>query len=178
MVSALAALARWIDRASILLGRVGAWTFPVLMMVVMISVTMRYAFGVTFPKLEEAQWYLLATGVFLCMSYTYAMDGHIRVDLFHERLSLRGRAWVELLGCTLLLIPMCVIVGDYTLAFVERSWRLMEGSRAAGGLPILYLLKTLMLVMIAMLGLQGLSQAIKSALFLAGHEGATVGDRN
>jgi TRAP-type mannitol/chloroaromatic compound transport system permease small subunit len=174
MASYLAALSKWIDRVTIFTGRLGAWTFPALMVVVMVSVTMRYAFGVTFPKLEEAQWYLLAIGVFLCMAYTYYMDGHIRVDLFHEQLSPRGRAWIELLGCTLLVIPVCIIVGNYTLAFVERSWRLLEGSRAAGGLPFLYLLKTLMLVMLVMLGLQALSQAIKSALFLTGHGPATA----
>ena len=74
----------------------------------------------------------------------------------------RGKAMVDLLGALLLLIPFAGAILYFSLPYVARSWSMFEGSRETSGLPLVFLLKTLIPVFAAMLILQGLSQAIRA----------------
>ncbi len=92
---------------------------------------------------------------------TLKHKGHVRVDVFFGRFSARAKAWVDLLGSLLLLLPVCLFIFSVSWDYVAQSWSLYEGSREAGGLDGVYLLKSLILVMAALLVLQGLSIMIR-----------------
>jgi TRAP-type mannitol/chloroaromatic compound transport system permease small subunit len=109
-----------------------------------------------------------ATLFMLGAAYALRRDGHVRVDIFYQRMTRRGRAWVDLLGTLLLLFPVCAFIAWVGWEYVLESWQVMEGSREAGGLPGVYLLKTLMLLMPVLVMLQGLAIAVRNGLFLAG----------
>jgi len=80
-------------------------------------------------------------------AWALQQDGHVRVDIFYTNMSRRNRAWVDLLGTVLFLIPFCVFVLVTAGPYVMTSWKLLEASREAGGLPLVFLLKSLILVM-------------------------------
>jgi TRAP-type mannitol/chloroaromatic compound transport system permease small subunit len=108
----------------------------------------------------------------LGIAYTLGRNGHVRVDILYERLWRRARARVDLIGTLLLLIPVCVLMIWLGWTYVAESWRVQEASREAGGIPAVYLLKTLILIMPILLLAQGLSNALRNGLFLAGMEEA------
>ena len=102
----------------------------------------------------------------LAIAYTYKQDAHVRVDIFYENFSARGKAWVNLLGSLILLLPFCAYLIHASWDYAQNSWMLLEGSREAGGLPLVFLLKTLVPLMPALLMLQGIATICHSLITL------------
>jgi TRAP-type mannitol/chloroaromatic compound transport system permease small subunit len=101
-------------------------------------------------------------------AYTLLNEGHVRVDVFYRGASLRYKAWVDLLGSLLLILPLVLTVWVVAVPYVENSWARLEASREAGGLPGLFLLKSVILAWCVLMGLQSLAMAGRSLLLLAG----------
>lgn len=158
------------DAASRAAGVVAAWLYPLLMVVLLVNVVLRYGFSLGSIELEELQWHLFAAAFLLGLADTYAADEHVRVDVLHGRLSPRARAWVELLGCLLLLLPFVTVVAPVALDFALDAWRTGERSAMPSGLPARWIVKSVLFVALVLLGLQGLGRAARSAAFLGGAE--------
>ncbi|HDK37794.1 MAG TPA: TRAP transporter small permease subunit, partial [Thiolapillus brandeum] len=94
--------------------------------------------------------------------YTLRHQGHVRVDIFYHKFSERTCAWVDLLGTLLLLFPLVGFIFWVSWDYVLESWKVLEGSREAGGLPGVFLLKTLLLLMPLTMMLQGLALMLRS----------------
>jgi TRAP-type mannitol/chloroaromatic compound transport system permease small subunit len=139
-----------------------------MVLVSVFVVVMRYAFDMGWIWLQESITYMHAALFLVGAAYTLKHDGHVRVDIFYRGFSPRKRAWVDLLGSLFLLLPVCLFIFSVSLDYVLQSWSLYEGSREAGGLDGVYLLKSLILVMAGMLVLQGLAIAIRNLLMLLG----------
>jgi TRAP-type mannitol/chloroaromatic compound transport system permease small subunit len=103
----------------------------------------------------------------LAAAWTLQIDGHVRVDIFYARGTARARATVNLLGALVFLLPFAAVLFALTLPYVERSWHIFETSPQPSGLPLVYLLKTVILLFAALIGLQGVAQAIRAALVLS-----------
>ncbi|MCU7885699.1 MAG: TRAP transporter small permease subunit, partial [Candidatus Thiodiazotropha sp. (ex Lucinoma annulata)] len=95
-------------------------------------------------------------------AYTLKHEGHVRVDIFYQRYSSKGRAWVDLFGTLFLLLPVCLFIFTISWDYVAQSWSLQEGSREAGGLDGVYLFKSLILIMAGLMLLQGMTMIIRS----------------
>ena len=95
-------------------------------------------------------------------AYTLRFDGHVRVDIFYRDFSARHKALVDLLGSLFLLLPVCIFLLWSSWGYVASAWSLREGSGEAGGLPYVYLLKTLIPLSAFLLILQGIGQALAS----------------
>lgn len=149
-------------------GRLVAWLTYGMMVMVVLIVVLRYAFDLSFIRLGEGVIYLHAMVFMLGAAYTLRHDDHVRVDVFYRRLTPRGQAWVNLLGTVLLLWPVAGFILWESTDYVLDSWALLEGSREPGGLPFVYLLKTLLWVMPGLLTLQGLAEALRSIAVLRG----------
>ncbi|MBI4545450.1 MAG: TRAP transporter small permease subunit [Gemmatimonadetes bacterium] len=108
----------------------------------------------------DLQWYLFSLIFLLGAAYGLKHDVHVRVDVVYSRLSGRQRAWVDVLGTVLFLLPFCLLMLWTAWPAVRNSWAIREGSPDPGGLPR-YPIKTLILVSFALLFLQGVSQLIK-----------------
>jgi TRAP-type mannitol/chloroaromatic compound transport system permease small subunit len=163
-----AALIGALERINDLVGRTVAWLALAMVAVTFLVVVLRYLFDLGWIALQESVTYMHALLFMLGIGYALRHDGHVRVDIFYQRLSPRGRAWVDLLGTLLLLFPVCLFIAWMAWDYVAASWAVAEASREAGGLPGVYLLKTLILVMPALVMVQGLATALRNALFLAG----------
>jgi TRAP-type mannitol/chloroaromatic compound transport system permease small subunit len=92
---------------------------------------------------------------------------HVRVDIFYRPAAPKTKAIADLIGVCLFLFPFMYSIYYIGLPYVQRSWRLMENSANVGGMPGLYILKTFILVFIALVALQGLAMLIRSILVLA-----------
>ena len=105
--------------------------------------------------------------------YTMLYRGHVNVDVLYGRMSPRGKAWVDILGTLVFLFPWLAVVAITSAPFVLSSWSIREASSTAGGMPAMYLLKSLLWVFCLVLFVQGLALIIRRGLFLAGR-----GDQN
>lgn len=153
-------------------GRLLAWLSLLMVLVTFLVVMLRYAFDLGWIAMQESVTYMHASLFMLAAAYTLQQGGHVRVDILYQRLSPRGRAWVDLLGTLLLLIPVCIYLVWSGWDYVAGSWSVREGSREAGGIPAVYLLKSLILALPVLLLLQGMAWTLRNGLFLAGVDGA------
>lgn len=161
------ALVRAIDRFTTRCGRALAWLTLLLVLVTVTVVAIRYLLGAGSIALQESAAYLHSSIFLLGAAYTLKRGGHVRVDIFYRRLSERGRAWVDALGTLVFLLPLCAYIAASSWGYVSASWRIGEGS-SDGGLPFIYLLKSLLPAMALLLALQGLAELLRCGLLLAG----------
>jgi len=159
-----------IDRFTELTGLVVRWLGLFVMLITVMVVVLRYGFNMGWIAMQESVLYLHTTVFMLAMGYTLKHDGHVRVDVFYREFSARNKAWVDLLGTLLLLMPVCVFIGWVSFDYVASSWELREGSREAGGLPGVFLVKTLILGMVGTLLLQGVSEVLRNLMVILGSD--------
>lgn len=161
-------LASAIDRLSDLTGRAVSWLTLGMVLVTFLVVVLRYKFNLGWIAMQESIVYMHALVFLLGAAYTLRHNGHVRVDIFYNKMGPRGQALVDLLGSLLLLLPVCAFIFWVSWDYVTTSWSLHESSRDAGGLPWVYLLKTAILIMAAQMLLQGTAQALRAFLVLTG----------
>jgi len=106
--------------------------------------------------------------VMLGGAWTLQTGGHVRIDIFYGPATPRTRAVVDLIGALVFLMPFAVVLALVSIPYAARSWTVFEQSREASGLPLTYLLKTLIPLFAVFIGLQGIAQAIRAALVLIG----------
>ena len=124
----------------------------------------------------ELQWYFFSLVFLLGAAYTLKEDAHVRVDILYSKLSDRGKAWINLLGTILFLLPFSLLMIWVSWASVESSWAVREISPDPGGLPR-YPIKTVIPIGFALLALQGIAHLVKNAsVLLRGSE--TPGSQN
>jgi TRAP-type mannitol/chloroaromatic compound transport system permease small subunit len=158
-----------IDRINDLIGRSISWLTLVMVIVTFLIVVLRYVFSIGSIAMQESVIYLHALVFMLGAAYTLKRNAHVRVDIFYEKMNPRSRAWVDLLGAVLLLVPFCLFIIFISWNYVSLSWSLLESSRDAGGLPAVFLLKTTIPAMAVLVMLQGIAQGLRSILLLSGH---------
>ena len=168
-------LVRAVDAVSEHLGSAVSWLTLLMVVVTFLVVVLRYVFDLGWIAMQESVTYMHAVVFMLGAAFTLKHHGHVRVDILYRRFGRRGRAWVDLFGGLFLLLPMCLFVVWVGWDYVATSWRVTEGSREAGGLPGVYLLKTLILVMPLLLALQALAAILRDVLFLLGRDAADTG---
>jgi TRAP-type mannitol/chloroaromatic compound transport system permease small subunit len=168
---------RAIDALNEAVGRTVAWLCLFMVVVTALVAFLRYAFAIGFVWMQES--YVWAHGVLFMAGagFTLLRDGHVRVDVFYRPRGVRYKAWVDLLGSLFLLLPVVVLIGAVSQEYVIDSWRRLEASDQVGGLPGLFLLKSMIWVFCGLVGLQGLSLAGRSFLTLARYPGYGGSDK-
>ncbi len=147
-------------------GKVLAWLSLLMMVLLSLVVLLRYGFNIGAVALQESVTYLHATIFMLGAAYALKHGAHVRVDIFYRQFSPRAKAWVDSLGGIVFLLPICVYIFVFSWDFVLQSWQIREVSTESGGIPAVFLLKTLIPLMAINLGLQCLAEIIRSALIL------------
>lgn len=150
-----------IDRLNHHLGRATAWLTALMAAATGALVALRYAFGQNTILLQEGVGYLHGLVLMLGIAYTLKEGGHVRVDILHNAMSARWRRRVDAFGHLAFLLPTAAFIFFTSLPYVAASWRVLEGSAEVGGIQGVFLLKTLIPVMAALLLLQGLSELLK-----------------
>jgi TRAP-type mannitol/chloroaromatic compound transport system permease small subunit len=172
IADAMIAIADTIDWLNARIGRTAAWLCLAVVVIQFAVVVLRYLFGIGSLWLQESIIYNHAAMFLLVAAWTLKNDGHVRVDIVYASAGPRGKAMVDLLGALLLLIPFAAAILYFSWSYVARSWANFEGSREASGLPLVFVLKTLIPVFAVMLILQGIAQAIRAWTILSGRTAA------
>jgi TRAP-type mannitol/chloroaromatic compound transport system permease small subunit len=157
---------RWLDALAEFTGASTAWLTLAMVVIACIVVLLRKFFDVGSIALQESVTYMHAMVFMLGTAFTLKRGGHVRVDIFYCRFSLRARAWVDALGSVLLTLPLMIFIGWSSWDFVLESWRIREGSADSGGLSTIYLLKSLLPVMALSVSLQALAELLRNLLVL------------
>lgn len=161
-----------VDRLSEWTGRAVLWLVALMVAIGAFNAVARYLGRFLGTNLSsnaylEAQWYLFSLVFLLGAAYALKHDAHVRVDLLYGRLSERGRAWIDLAGTVLFLVPFCVFMLIVSWPSVAASWAVREVSPDPGGLPR-WPIKAVILVAFALLLLQGIAEGWKRVALLRG----------
>ncbi|WP_428263723.1 TRAP transporter small permease subunit [Haliangium sp.] len=155
-----------VDRVIRRIGDAVSWVWAALLAIIVLNVVMRYLFGEGRIEFEELQWHLYSVGFLLGLSYVFECDEHVRVDVLHDRFSLRTQAWIELYGILLLLMPFLLLVGIKAIPFVWDAIETGERSQAPGGLPARWIIKAVLPLGILMLAAAALSRLTRASSLL------------
>ena len=164
-----------IDNLTEYTGRLVSWFVILMAVITAVVVIIRYGFDAGSIALQELVTYLHASVFLLGAAYALKHGSHVRVDIFYQRFSNRQKAWVNSVGTIIFLLPLTVFVFCVSWDFVANSWAMEEASSDTGGLAIVYLLKSLILLMAATLFLQGLAEVLRNLLTLV-HREASEGN--
>ena len=153
-----------LDRISTAIGQAASWLTLFMVVVTFIVVVLRYVFDIGFIWVQESIIWTHAVVFMLGAAYTLQAEEHVRVDVFYRNMSDRSRAWVDLIGVLIFLLPLCVFLAWNSIDFVTQSWSIGERSREPGGLPYPFfpMLKTVVLLMPMTVALQGISLFLRS----------------
>ena len=157
-----------IDAVNDWIGRTVAWLTLGCVLTCFAVVVLRYVFNVGFPWMQELYVWQHAAVFMAGAGYTMLHRGHVHVDVMYGRLGDRGKAWIDIFGTLFLLFPWLAILAVTSAPFVLSSWGIREASSTADGMPALYLLKSLLWVLCALLFVQGLALIARRSLYLAG----------
>jgi len=160
-------LSRAIDALNERIGRGVFWLVLVAVLISAGNAVMRKAFNLSSNAFLEVQWYLFSAIFLLCAGYTLLRDAHVRIDLISARCSPLVRAWIDIAGTLLFLLPMALILLRLSWPVFIDAWTSNEMSGNAGGL-LRWPVKLLMPAGFALLALQGASELVKRIAFLAG----------
>jgi len=159
-------ISNYIDNFSDACGRAIAWLTLGMVLTQFSVVILRYMFGIGWIAMQESILFMHGLVFLLGAAYTLRHEGHVRVDIFYQRLSRRGKAIVDASGTVFLLLPVCGYIFLSSWGYVSDSWQYLEGSREAGGLPGVFLLKSSILLMAGLFSLQGLSILLKNIVII------------
>jgi TRAP-type mannitol/chloroaromatic compound transport system permease small subunit len=159
-------LANGIDRLTAAIGRAAAWLTLAIVLVQFGLVVARYVFSAGSVPVTESVIYGQAALVTLTAAWTLCAGGHVRVDIFYADASPRRRALIDLVGSVLLLLPFMLTLLWLSVPYALRSWDILERSQETGGLPLVFVLKTMIPLFALMMALQGVVQAIRAAAVL------------
>ena len=149
----------WPARVVSGLGRAVSWLTLVFTLLTFVIVVLRYGFNQGWIWMQESVTYLHAIVFMVAAAWAFQTDDHVRVDIFYRDRSDRYRNWVNLLGTLLFLLPFSLFTLLIGWNYVAASWATHEASMEAGGLPLVWVLKTILLVMPTLLLLQAWSTA-------------------
>ena len=162
-----AIFAQTVDGVSHSIGNAVAYAAIAMALVTTTVVILRYGFGQGAIAAQESVLYLHGALFMLGAAPTLLADKHVRVDVFYRNFTDRQKHWVNTIGHTVFTLPLCTIIVLGSWGYVSESWSIMESSPEPGGIPAVFLLKTLIPAMALLLALQALSLVIQGLIELS-----------
>jgi TRAP-type mannitol/chloroaromatic compound transport system permease small subunit len=150
--------------------QVGKWVIWLILgstVISAINALVRKIFNTSSNAYLEVQWYLFAGAFLLAAGYTLLNNEHVKIDVVSSHLSKRKQIWIDVIGFTFFLMPMCMIILWFGTPFFLQGFRSGEMSSNAGGL-VRWPVYALMPIGFGLLMLQGLSELVKRIAFLRG----------
>lgn len=157
-----------LERISELTGSAMAWLTVLMVLGTFVIVVLRYVFDLGWIAMQESIVWMHAAVFMLGASYTLKHNEHVRVDIFYRGSSAQRRAWVNVVGTVVFLLPLAAFVAVTSWDYVSTSWAIREASREAGGLPFPFvpIMKSLIPATALLLILQGIADLIGAVLVL------------
>jgi len=169
MVSFLKFIIRIANAVNEWVGKTASWLTLFLVLLVCFDVGKRYLFRNADVWGMELEWHIFAAIFLLGAGYAFKHDRHVRVDLFYSNFSKRDKAWTNLIGGIIFLIPWCILIIIASFSYSKGSFDIMEGSPNPGGLPFRFIIKFAVTFGISLLLLQAIANVSESFLVLIGN---------
>ncbi|MEQ9812132.1 MAG: TRAP transporter small permease subunit [Azospirillaceae bacterium] len=169
-MKALASFIRGVDAFNEWLGRYIAWLTLATVLICFAVVVLRYVFSTGIIWLQEAYVWTHAIVFMVGAGYTFLHGGHVRVDIVYGNLNPRRRAWIDIVGTFIFMVPFLWVVARYSGQFITSSWMIRETTDQPGGIRQLFLLKTVIWLFVGVVGIQGAALVARRALYLLGRE--------
>ena len=166
-MQALLKLSRGIDWLNGLVGKYVIWLILASTVISGVNAIVRKVFNASSNAYLEVQWYLFAASFLLAAGYTLLQGEHVKIDVVSSRFSKRGQIWIDVIGFTLFLTPVCLTILWYGIPFFLRGFTSGEMSSNAGGL-VRWPVYAMIPLGFGLLLLQGWSELIKRVAFLQG----------
>lgn len=165
-------LAALVDGLNDGIGAVIRWMALIMVLIGAVGAVLRYfsrglGLALNLTPAIEAQWYLFSVIFLMGAAYGLHHDVHVRVDVMYERMSPKVRAWIDLVGTVLFLIPFSILMLYVSFPAVRSSFEVRETSPDPGGLPR-YPIKALIIVSFVLLLLQAVSQIVRQVDVIRG----------
>jgi len=138
-----------------------------MVLLTFLIVVLRYGFNLGWIAMQESVMYLHGMVFLLGAAHTLRVNEHVRVDIFYRRFSPKKQAKVDIFGSLFLLMPVNIFIFMVSFEYVMRAWRVMEASQEAGGIPGVFLLKSLILIFSFTMLLQGISEVVRNVARLS-----------
>lgn len=167
-MQALFTFARGAERLVAFFGRVGAWAIVALMLIIITDVTLRRWFVIGSTKLQELEWHLHGALFLTCLGWAFSRNAHVRIELISDRASARTRAWIELWGCLIFLLPYVAAILMFGMDYVSYSLTYNEASASPTGLSERWIIKAFIPFGFALLGLAALARLCDAIIYLFG----------
>ncbi len=164
------AFSRAVDKLIGWVGEVASVMWPLLVLVIVIQVVARYAFGRGSIMMEEIQWHLYAMGFMLGLSLAEVRGRNVRIDVLAERFKPRTRLWIELIGLLTMFMPFVLFIVWAGIPFFMTSFNLAETSAAPGGLPYRWFIKSFIITAFVLLALVGIGRLTRVWVGLFGNK--------
>lgn len=159
---------RTVDGITAFVGKMISWLTLAMVLITTYLVVMRYVFRVNSIALQEVVMYMHAAVFMLGAAWALQTNAHVRVDIFYRKFSAQKKALADIIGTVFFLLPFAVLVGYYGYKYAAGSWAQHEGSPQAGGLPYVYLLKSLLPAFACLMFVQGIAELLRNVLILSG----------
>jgi TRAP-type mannitol/chloroaromatic compound transport system permease small subunit len=151
-----------IDRINAWVGKGVAWLVPVLILELVYDTAARYLFNAPTQWSYDISYMLYGTIFLAAAAYTLQKDKHVRIELFYDRFSPRGKALMDCLGYLVFFFPALLALIYYGTLFAWKSWVLLETGSESMWQPPIYPFKTVLPLASFLLLLQGLALFIRS----------------
>lgn len=132
-----------LGRISYFCGWIASVAFILLTLNVFYDVIARYIFSDVSIGMQEMEWHLYSVVFLMGIPFALRTDGHVRVDVLYARWSETFKAWVNLIGALILVIPFAAFIAWLGISFAEESYKMGETSGDPGGLPFRWAIKGL-----------------------------------
>lgn len=162
----LHACVHYIDAFTERSGQLLAWLALGMALMTTLVVVLRYGFNIGSIAAQESVTYMHGSLFLLGAAYALKSGAHVRVDIFYRGFSARTKAWVNSVGGIAFLLPLCVFILMSSWDYAGESWSMLETSAEPGGIPAVFLLKSLVPLMAITLALQGIAEILRNALIL------------
>ena len=164
----LLAFSRRVDWITERIGKSVGWLLLAAVLISTSNAVIRKAFDISSNAYLEAQWYLFGAVFMLGAGYVFLHDQHVRIDAFSAHWSRKTQIWIDVVGITAFLLPLCVFLVYTSLPSLQTAIMTKEVSANPGGL-LRWPLYALVPVGFALLAMQSASELIKRIAFLTGH---------
>ncbi len=144
------------------LGKLISLMIPIMTILMIVIIVARYFFGIGLTGLQELVLYIHALIFLGCAGYVHYKDEHVRVDIFYRESSDKYKKKINFLLSLSFLLPLCFVVGYYSIELITMAWKIKEVSTEAGGLGYVYIQKTLIILFPITLLLTMINQFIKN----------------
>jgi TRAP-type mannitol/chloroaromatic compound transport system permease small subunit len=166
-MNALLKFSKAVDWLNGQIGKYVIWLILASTVISAVNAIVRKAFNVGSNAFLEVQWYLFAASFLIASAYTLLNGEHVKIDVISSKLSKRAQIWIDVVGFTFFLTPVCMAILYYSIPFFLKGYQTGEMSSNAGGL-IRWPVYAMMPLGFGLLLLQGWSELIKRIAFLQG----------